>query len=131
MFYEESGGGVTLSGGEVMTSDMDYVEKLVKKLHHMGITVTVDTCGFAPYENFKRFYPMWIHFCMIQGVVGNYNKKCIGVDNELILKNLEQLSKDGARIYIRIPTVKEVNEPGSRCRRLFPIWMIRKFMWLR
>ena len=49
MFYEESGGGVTLSGGEVMTSDMDYVEKLVTKLHHMGITVTVDTCGFAPY----------------------------------------------------------------------------------
>ena len=37
------------------------------------------------------------------------HKKYIGVDNELILQNLEQLSRDGARIYIRIPTVKEVN----------------------
>ena len=57
MFYEESGGGVTLSGGEVMTSNMDFVEALVKKLKRIGITVTIDTCGFASYENFKRLLP--------------------------------------------------------------------------
>ena len=42
MFYEESGGGVTLSGGEVMAMDMDYIEALVKKLYRLGITVTID-----------------------------------------------------------------------------------------
>ena len=45
MFYEESGGGVTLSGGEVMTADMDYVEELVKQLQRIGISVTIDTSG--------------------------------------------------------------------------------------
>ena len=56
---------------------------------------------------------MWIHFCYdIKVMDRELHKKYIGVDNDLILKNLEQLSKDGARIYIRIPTVKEVN--GTR-----------------
>ena len=45
MFYEESGGGVTLSGGEVMCMDMDYIENLAKELDHYGITVTIDTGG--------------------------------------------------------------------------------------
>lgn len=57
MFYEESGGGVTLSGGEVMCMDMDYIEELVKQLHRQGITVNIDTSGYAPYENFKRILP--------------------------------------------------------------------------
>ena len=110
MFYEESGGGVTLSGGEVMTSDMDFVEALVKKLHHMGISVTIDTCGFAPYDNFRRILPYVDTFLYdVKVLDSEVHKKYIGVDNELILQNLEQLSRDGARIYIRIPTVKEVN----------------------
>lgn len=114
MFYEESGGGVTLSGGEVMTSDMDYVEKLVKELHRQGITVTIDTCGFAPYENFERILSYIDTFLYdIKGMDKELHKKYIGVDNDLILENLERLSKDGARIYIRIPTVKEVNGNDS------------------
>ena len=45
---EESGGGVTLSGGEVMAQDMDYVVELAKRLHSKGYSVYIDTCGFAP-----------------------------------------------------------------------------------
>ncbi len=110
MFYEESGGGVTLSGGEVMTSDMDYVEELVKKLHRMGITVTIDTCGYAPYDNFKKVLPYVDTFLYdIKTMDSHIHKEYIGVDNKLILENLENLSRDGARIYIRIPVIKEVN----------------------
>lgn len=110
MFYEESGGGVTLSGGEVMTSDMDYVEELVKKLHRQGISVTIDTCGYAPYENFQRLLPYVDTFLYdIKTLDQEKHKKYIGVENGKILMNLEQLSRDGARIYIRIPVVKEVN----------------------
>lgn len=110
MFYEESGGGVTLSGGEVMTSEMDYVEELVKKLHRQGISVTIDTCGYAPYENFRRLLPYVDTFLYdIKTLDQEKHKKYIGVENGKILKNLEQLSRDGARIYIRIPVVREVN----------------------
>lgn len=110
MFYEESGGGVTLSGGEVMTSDMDYVEELVKKLKRIGISVTIDTCGFAPYENFKRLLPYVETFLYdIKAMEDETHKKYIGVSNRLIFENLERLYQDGARIYIRIPVIREVN----------------------
>lgn len=110
MFYEESGGGVTLSGGEVMTADMDYVEALVKKLQRYGITVTMDTCGHAPYENFKRLLPYVETFLYdIKTMDNKIHKAYMGQGNELILSNLAQLSQDGAKIYIRIPMIKEVN----------------------
>lgn len=110
MFYEESGGGVTLSGGEVMTADMDYVEELCKKLVHHGITVTIDTCGQAPYENFERLLPYVNTFLYdIKTMDNEIHKKYIGAGNELILSNLEKISAAGARIYIRIPTIREVN----------------------
>lgn len=110
MFYEESGGGVTLSGGEVMSQNMDYIEKLVKRLNQEGISVTIDTCGFAPYENFERILPYVDTFLYdIKVMDHEKHKKYIGVDNTLILQNVVRLSQAGARIYIRIPTIKEVN----------------------
>ena len=110
MFYEESGGGVTLSGGEVMTADMDFVEELCKKLRKLGITVTIDTCGQAPWKNYERLLPYVETFLYdIKTMDNEIHKKYIGAGNELILSNLENLSKAGARIYIRIPTIKEVN----------------------
>lgn len=110
MFYEESGGGVTLSGGEVMCMDMDYIEQLARALDRQGITVTIDTCGYAPYENFERILPYADTFLYDVKVIDNeLHRKYIGVDNSLILDNLEKLSSAGARIYIRIPTIKGVN----------------------
>ena len=48
IFYEQSGGGVTLSGGEVMASQhMDYVEEVCRKLHENGVSVFIDTSGYT------------------------------------------------------------------------------------
>lgn len=110
LFYEESGGGVTLSGGEVMTMDMDFIEKLVKQLYKKGVSITIDTCGFAPYENYQRILPYVNTFLYdIKVMNPEIHKEYVGVDNILILENLKKLSADGARIYIRIPTINEVN----------------------
>ena len=57
MFYEESGGGVTLSGGEIMSQNIEYLEELCKSLKKQGISIYIDTCGFAPYENYQRLLP--------------------------------------------------------------------------
>lgn len=110
MFYEESGGGVTLSGGEVMTVDIDYLEALVKKLHRLGIPVTIDTCGQAPYENYERILPYVDTFLYdIKQMDTEIHKQYMGTGNELILSNLEKLNQTGTKLYIRIPVVKEVN----------------------
>src|SRR5699024_4185479 len=44
MFYEESGGGVTFSGGEVMSMDMDFILAMAKELKRQDVTLTIDTC---------------------------------------------------------------------------------------
>ena len=110
MFYEESGGGVTFSGGEVMAMDMDFVLAVARELKKQGVTLTIDTCGYVPYERFQMLLPYVDTFLYDVKVMDpELHKKYIGTDNSLILGNLVRLARDGARIYIRIPTVKEVN----------------------
>ena len=109
-FYEESGGGVTLSGGEVMLSDPNYLEQLCKKLKRLGISVFIDTCGHAPYENFERILPYTDTFLYDLKIMDSHlHKKYTGADNALILSNLEKLYASGANLWIRIPIIKGVN----------------------
>ena len=110
MFYEESGGGVTLSGGEVMAMDTDYILAVSKELKRQDINLTIDTCGYAPYEKFQAILPYVDTFLYDVKVMDpELHRQYMGVVNKLILENLMRLSEDGARIYIRIPTIKEVN----------------------
>lgn len=110
MFYEESHGGVTLSGGEVMAMDIDYIRELCKALYREGISVTIDTCGQAPFSSYEAIMPYvdtWLYDIKVMD--DELHRKYIGMSNKLILDNLKGIAKAGARIYIRIPTVKEVN----------------------
>jgi len=110
MFYEESGGGVTLSGGEVMAMDTEFIQPLVKALHREGVSVDIDTCGQAPYSNFEAildYVDTWLYDVKV--IDEDLHKKYIGMSNKVILENLVKLAKSGARIYIRIPVIKEVN----------------------
>lgn len=110
VFYEQSGGGVTLSGGEVMSQNMDYIEALLKKLKRRGYHIAIDTCGYAPYENFERVLPYADLFLYdIKLMDAQKHKKYIGQDNKLILDNLKRISEQGAGIYIRLPTIGGVN----------------------
>ena len=110
MFYEESGGGVTLSGGEVMAMDIDYITAVAKELKRQDVTLAIDTCGYVPYEKFQAVLPYVDTFLYDVKVIDEeLHRKYMGVGNRLILDNLIRLSRDGARLYIRIPTIKEVN----------------------
>lgn len=110
MFYEQSGGGVTLSGGEVMVQPAEYVEKLVDLLYEKGIGVYIDTCGYAPYERFERILPHVDTFLYdIKAMDSEQHRRFTGVGNGLILENLVKLSAAGARIYLRLPLIGNVN----------------------
>ena len=110
IFYEQSGGGVTLSGGEVMAQNIDYIEQLCKRLHREGISVFIDTSGYTKYENLKRLIPIADVFLYdIKAIDSEEHKDYIGVDNALILENLVKLSNDGAGIYARLPIIGKVN----------------------
>lgn len=110
MFYEESFGGVTLSGGEIMTQNMEYIEELAKRLKRKGYNITIDTCGYAPYENYERMLPYVDTFLYdIKLMDEEKHKKYMGKGNKLILDNLKKISDAGANIYIRIPVIGGVN----------------------
>lgn len=111
MFYEESGGGVTLSGGEVMSQDIDYLEELCIKLFNKGFSVNIDTCGYAPYEKFERILPYIDTFLYdLKLMDSEKHKKYVGTDNKLILENLIKLSASGAKIDLRMPIIAGVND---------------------
>lgn len=109
-FYEQSGGGITLSGGEVMVQDMDYIEQFCRIMYDKGYSVNIDTCGYAPYENFKRILPYVDTFLYdIKAMDERVHQHFMGVSNKLILENLIKLSRDGGKINIRIPIIDGVN----------------------
>lgn len=106
MFYEESGGGVTLSGGEVMSQDTEFLVSLLKAIDREGIAVNIDTSGFAPFEKFKKILPFVDTFLFdIKSIDPEKHKYCTNVENKLILENLKLLSDAGASIYIRVPVI--------------------------
>lgn len=111
MFYEVSGGGVTLSGGEVMAQDMNYIQQLVKELHDEDISVNIDTCGDAPYENFQKILPYADTFLYdLKAVTPQIHQEYTGRDNKRMIENLKRLSHDGAKINLRIPVITGVND---------------------
>ena len=111
MFYEESFGGVTLSGGEAMAQDMEYMVELLKKLQRKGFNITIDTCGYAPQKNFEAVLPYVDTFLYdIKLMDDEKHQKYMGQSNQLILDNLKYISDNGARIYIRIPVIGGVND---------------------
>lgn len=111
MFYESSNGGVTLSGGEVMAQDMDFLIALTKKLYRKGISINIDTCGMVPYSRFENILPYIDTFLYdIKLMDTNEHKKYTGCSNEEILSNLIRLAKDKAKIAIRLPIIGSVND---------------------
>lgn len=117
IFYEQSGGGITLSGGECLAQDMDYVEELARRLYQRGYSVDFDTCGHVPYEHFQRVLPYADAFLYdIKLLDPDTHRRYTGADNRLILENLKRLSGDGGKIAIRLPLIGGVNasEPYIR-----------------
>lgn len=114
LYYDNSGGGVTLSGGEVMSQDIDYIEELITEMKKWGIEVAIDTSGFTDVENIKKILPyvdLWLYdFKMIDE---SDHKKYIGVSNKKILDNLKFLSDNQANINLRLFIVGDINDSLS------------------
>lgn len=115
IIYDESGGGVTLSGGEVMSQDIDFLLELCQGLDRLGIRVNIDTCGLAPSESYERIAPYVDTFLYdIKTIDREKHLEYIGGGMEVILNNLILLNGLGAKINIRLPIIGGVNDsPGD------------------
>jgi pyruvate formate lyase activating enzyme len=109
-FYDQSKGGVTLSGGEPL-SQGEFLLSLVKELKMKSFHITIDTSGYAPWENIEELLPYVDLFLYDLKIVNEEKHKFYtGVSNKIIIDNLRKLAKTGTDIYIRIPIIPTIND---------------------
>lgn len=112
VFYCNSGGGVTLSGGEPLMQT-EFSAEILKKAKENGIHTAVETCGFAASEKIRHiseYTDLWLYDYKETNL--KLHKEFTGVNNELIIKNLQLLNEMGKKIILRCPIVPGYN---ARC----------------
>jgi pyruvate formate lyase activating enzyme len=118
IFFDESGGGVTISGGEPLMQP-DFLEALLKGFKKRGIRTTVDTSGFASFEILDRISDHVDLFLYdLKLMDPKKHKEYSGVSNEIILENLKRLSEKGKKVIVRIPVIPGVNDDGENMKRI-------------
>jgi pyruvate formate lyase activating enzyme len=109
-FYENSGGGVTLSGGECLMQ-ADFCRELLMRMKSEGIHTAVDTCGFVLRSAIDKVMPYTDVFLYdLKAFDEDVHIRCTGQSNKIILENLEYLDRSGKNIEIRIPYVPGYND---------------------
>ncbi|HPE33311.1 MAG TPA: glycyl-radical enzyme activating protein [Bacteroidales bacterium] len=110
VFYSESNGGVTFSGGEPL-SQPNFLQELLQLSKSNGLHTTVDTCGYSETAHFEAILPFTDLFLYdLKHPDPQIHKKFTGADNRLILQNLKWLSAQNTKIIIRIPVVPGFND---------------------
>lgn len=108
-FYETSGGGVTISGGEAMAQP-EFLEELLLALKQHKIHLAIETTGYAEPEIFKKLAPM---FDLLLFDVKHYDSarhyEGTHVPNELIIENLTWAISQGIHVQPRLPVIPEFN----------------------
>ncbi len=109
MFYDSSGGGVTVSGGEPLIH-IDFVRELFKKCKEAGISTCAETCGMVPVQSIETIAPYTDEFYYdIKSIDNETHRKYTGADNTQILANARRLAEMGANVLFRQPFIPGVN----------------------
>ncbi len=120
-YYNNSGGGMTISGGEPM-SQFRFTLELLKAAKDQGIHTCLDTSGYAPRELFEKVVPYTDLFLYdYKATDDNEHLRLTGVSNRLILDNLDFLYEKGARIILRCPLVKGINDTDEHLKGIAEI----------
>ena len=109
-FYKESGGGVTLSGGEPMLQT-DFITGLLKELKDAGIHTAIETSGFAADEDFVRVSE-YVDLFLFDIKHWDWEKHIegTGLSNRLILDNLAKVIHNGWDVLPRLPVIPGYND---------------------
>ena len=109
-FYETSGGGLTLSGGEPLLQ-IEFTEALLAQAKAAGLHCCVETCGEADWQRFeriRRLVDLFLFDCKETDPA--QHRRFTGVSNKRILENLHRLDAHGAAIILRCPIIPGVND---------------------
>ena len=118
VFYDESGGGVTFSGGEP-TVQPEFLLEIIKACKAEGIHTVVDTCGETNWKNLEQIMDYVDLFLFDLKLIDNIeHNKYTGVGNKRIHENLDKLIQKGQAIEIRIPLIPDVTDTDKNINEL-------------
>ncbi len=118
VFFENSKGGMTISGGEPLNQP-DFTTEVFRRAKENGIHTSLDTSGYAAWSVIEKVIE---HVDMvlydIKQMDSERHKEYTGVPNELIIENLKKLDTKGIPIWVRIPNIPGINDGEDNFRRI-------------
>lgn len=116
-FFEHSGGGATISGGEALCQTA-FTRALLMEIKGQGIHTALDTTGFASWEDVALVMPFVDLFLYdLKHMDSAKHKNTVGVPNELILENARRIAAAGGKLQIRIPVIPMFNDDEENIRK--------------
>lgn len=117
-FFDESGGGVTFTGGEPLMQPA-FLMELLRGCRARELHTTLDTSGFAAWDIIESLLPLVDLFLFdIKSMDPEKHRAYTGVSNELILENMKKLSESGAQIIFRVPVIPDLNDDLANLRAI-------------
>ena len=122
-FYANTGGGMTISGGELLTQP-GFAEALMDACGQNGIGVVLDTSGYGPMKTLRTLagHKSCTHILFdIKLIDSEAHRKYTGVGSEIILRNLKGLAEDPAvnpKLIMRMPLISGVNDSEEDVKRI-------------
>lgn len=116
-FYEESNGGITLSGGEIFTQ-FEFAKNILKQAKKLSIHTAIETTAFTTKEKFKDLiqYADFI-YTDLKHYDSDKHLKVVGSDNKLIIENITYAFKNNKNIILRIPVIPDFNNSLEDARQ--------------
>lgn len=118
LFHDQSGGGVTFSGGEPLLQ-INFLEALLEMTKERDFHTCLDTAGFTTPEKFRRILPFTDLFLYdLKLLDEDRHRTYTGVSNKHILGNLDTLMQAGKEVIIRFPVIPSITDTEDNLQRL-------------
>jgi pyruvate formate lyase activating enzyme len=118
-FFDNSGGGVTFSGGEPLLHS-DFVSALARKCKDAGIHTIVETAGLVPLDALKSVADLVdLVYFDFKHIDEEEHKRTVGASPKQIKENLKWISNHPVKLIVRIPIIPKVNNNKDTIRRMF------------
>jgi len=128
-YYDKTGGGITISGGEPM-AQFEFTKELLIEAKKIGLHTVLDTCGYGEQNHYKEVLPYVDLFLFDYKIADDeLHKQYTGVSNKAILDHLDFLYNNGASIVLRCPLIPGINDNEVHPKGIKEI--IRKYPLLK
>ena len=117
-YYRRSGGGVTLSGGEVLCQ-ADFARELLKACKAEGLHTAIESAASAPFSEIEKILPFVDLYLMdIKHIDSQKHKEYTAVGNERILENARKIAQSGTELIIRTPVIPGFNDTAEEIKAI-------------